>query len=918
MIIVMQGDEDKMIDFANDLKPAIDTLDQWIEKNASEKVQKQHQAVLANKADFAGKYFDRVDVEYPLDFFEKHGLMLQKSKDLERSRSLYEDPNFLPFITNLNDNLEREYIQSEEKISTMQKERDAVQFLDNIENWADDVKAGLLSENYDAATAQKAARSIAVGSPYLISPDRSLMLMMAEPTFNVLDIEKVLPAVNGLEEMVKAKADSMGIEAGLAGGMTLSRDEMVASSEDSMLLTMLALIGVFVLFIITFRMFAAPFLAVLNLVLGIVWAMGITYFLVGSLNMFTAMMSVILVGLGIDFSIHIISVYSEMRKKGESPTNAMRITYDKVGAGIVTGGLTTAIAFLTLTTGRSSGIVEFGLTTGISVIVVMLATLLILPTFLIMREKMFRKSRKEQKVADISYQSLGKIGDKVYKNYKFAFASVLFITLVLGIFMGKVQFDYNYLNMEPVGLESVKLNDLLIEKYNMSSDPTMMTAESLQENFEFTQKAKEQPSISFVQSITDYMPPMELQNSRKALIAEIHDSMKNSTITTEFSEDDKDAVLDELYRLEANVIEMQDLAFVGGQDMVDQKATRLVGSANLARALLDMEDLIADPSTVSDEKINSVKLTLGKVLNESYSDSLKKEVKFILSELKSDAPSLERNYEMLTALKNSPGFTGSVTGLINDMSDADISVERLLEFSTDFAKKYKNIALNMADTSTITLDILPESTRDQFYSEEEDCYILTVYPKGNVWNIQYLETFSKDVLEITPRIAGLPPMFYYLINIIGQDGKRAAGLTMIVVFVMLLVDFRSLKITILAMLPLVVGFVWMMGIMGLLGVKITLVNVMALPLILGIGIDDGIHILHRYKNEGKGSIARVLSSTGKAIVITSLTTMISFGSLVFATYRGFGSLGIALFIGVGACLLTSIFVLTPMIKLFRE
>lgn len=330
MIIVMQGDAEKMIAFANDLKPAIDTLDQWIEKNASEKVKKQHQAVLANKADFAGKYFDRVDVEYPIDFFEDHGLMLQKTKDLQRGRALYENPNFLPFLTNMNDNLEREYIQSEEKISTMQKERDAVQYLDNIENWAEDVSNGLFADDYDPTIAAKAAKSISVGKPYLISPDRSLMLMMAEPTFNVLDIEKVLPAVNGLEEMVKAKAKSMGIEAGLAGGMTLSRDEMVASSEDSMLLTVLALVGVFVLFIITFRMFAAPFLAVLNLVLGIVWAMGITYFLVGSLNMFTAMMSVILVGLGIDFSIHIISVYSEMRKKGRAQQHLWELPMKKL------------------------------------------------------------------------------------------------------------------------------------------------------------------------------------------------------------------------------------------------------------------------------------------------------------------------------------------------------------------------------------------------------------------------------------------------------------------------------------------------------------------------------------------------------------------------------------------------------------
>ncbi len=90
---------------------------------------------------------------------------------------------------------------------------------------------------------------------------------------------------------------------------------------------------------------------------------------------------------------------------------------------------------------------------------------------------------------------------------------------------------------------------------------------------------------------------------------------------------------------------------------------------------------------------------------------------------------------------------------------------------------------------------------------------------------------------------------------------------------------------------------------------------MGLPLIIGIGIDDGVHILHRYRVEGPGKIRTVFSSTGKAVLLTSITTMLAFGSLVFATYRGLGSLGIALFIGVGACFLTSIIVLPALLGL---
>jgi len=215
----------------------------------------------------------------------------------------------------------------------------------------------------------------------------------------------------------------------------------------------------------------------------------------------------------------------------------------------------------------------------------------------------------------------------------------------------------------------------------------------------------------------------------------------------------------------------------------------------------------------------------------------------------------------------------------------------------------------MADTARIVQSMLPEMIKAKYISKKCDRYLLTLYPKGNVWSIDYLETFTNEVLDISPSICGMPPMFYYLLKIIGADGKRAIMLTIVVVFLFLWADFRSIRFAIIAMLPLLFGMIWMVGFMGLTGIQLTLLNIMALPLIIGIGIDDGVHILHRYRIEGKDGINSVYRSTGKAIIITSLTTMIAFGSLVFASYGGFDSMGLALFIGVVMCLFASIFVL---------
>jgi len=152
-----------------------------------------------------------------------------------------------------------------------------------------------------------------------------------------------------------------------------------------------------------------------------------------------------------------------------------------------------------------------------------------------------------------------------------------------------------------------------------------------------------------------------------------------------------------------------------------------------------------------------------------------------------------------------------------------------------------------------------------------------------------------------------------LFRVIGNDGKNAVLLTVFVVFLLLWLDFRSLKYTIIAIMPLVAGVIWMVGLMHVIGMQLTVVNVMGLPLIIGIGIDYGVHIVHRWRIEGSKKVNQIFASTGKAIFLTSITTMLAFGSLVFSIWRGFGSLGGAMFIGVGACFLSTAIILAGII-----
>lgn len=143
-----------------------------------------------------------------------------------------------------------------------------------------------------------------------------------------------MPAVNGLEELLEKEAEDYNVTVGLTGSMTLGRDEMDAAMEDSMTLTMIAIVAVLLLFMVSFRMVSAPVLAVINLLIGVIWAMGLSYLMVGILNMFTAMMAIILIGLGIDFSVHIISVYTELRNLGSKRKKPSSALWKKSGKGL--------------------------------------------------------------------------------------------------------------------------------------------------------------------------------------------------------------------------------------------------------------------------------------------------------------------------------------------------------------------------------------------------------------------------------------------------------------------------------------------------------------------------------------------------------------------------------------------------------
>ena len=140
----------------------------------------------------------------------------------------------------------------------------------------------------------------------------------------------------------------------------------------------------------------------------------------------------------------------------------------------------------------------------------------------------------------------------------------------------------------------------------------------------------------------------------------------------------------------------------------------------------------------------------------------------------------------------------------------------------------------------------------------------------------------------------------------------AACYALAAVVVVLLLEFRKLSLTFLALLPVGAGLVQMFGVMGLLGIPLNPANMIVLPLILGIGLDDGVHVVHDFRQ--RAGNYRVSTSTTAAIVVTTLTTMVGFGSLMLSSHQGLASLGRVLTIGVTCCLFSSLVLLPALLR----
>ncbi len=140
-----------------------------------------------------------------------------------------------------------------------------------------------------------------------------------------------------------------------------------------------------------------------------------------------------------------------------------------------------------------------------------------------------------------------------------------------------------------------------------------------------------------------------------------------------------------------------------------------------------------------------------------------------------------------------------------------------------------------------------------------------------------------------------------------SEGKYVMGLALLAVFLLLWLNFRTLTDTCLVFAPLIVSLLALAGWMALLGLPLTMINMAAFPVVLGIVTDYVVHFYQRYRDHPETSIRQTYQRCFAPILGSTLTTLIGFASLLFADMGGLRSFGALATLGIATGCVTTLF-----------
>jgi len=658
---------------------------------------------------------------------------------------------------------------------------------------------------------------------YFTSRDGRTRYVFVSPTEVTDRYAYVGPLVHGARALGAEVAEAHAVHVSFTGYPALAVDEIEAIQRGSLITGGVAAALVMALFALGFRSVGGVVVAGAPLGVGMLWAFGMIAAGVGHVNLLTQAAAPVFAGLGIDFAVHLLATYDAERRHGIEHREAARRMMCGPGKAVLTGGFTTAGAFLAMTVTEHQAFRELGLVAGLGLLIVMTAVLFLTPAILTLGERTgwpwLQLGRGETPVSMVA-GGAGLVA-LLARRPRSVLVGVAAVTAGLAVGIPQLSFDPDVEALLPQDAESVVAAAQLRAQTTLSNEVLVTHAPDLDSLHEMSERLRSLPSVGRVESVASFVPP-DLE--RQVDILRGQPSAHEPRAVERSLEDS----LEGLGRAAGAIA--ADLRRTASEDV----ASQLASVATAAEAL--REDLDHD-------RVRDFDRALG-----------------------AHAARVRRGVERARA----------------------------------------------GDFDTLSENDLPEAVRERLL-DDGDGYPLYVYPAEDVFAEGALDRFLREVRESAPDVTGSPVDFAAFLEGMRASLTLASGLALAVVFVLLGADLRHPRDVLLALVPVVLGVTWLFGLMGWLGIPSNMANLAALPLVLGIGVDDGVHLIHRRRAEG--DTPRALRSLLRALVLTTLTTVAGFGAIGLAAHRGMQSFALVMVIGAAGCLLATLVAVPALMQL---
>ncbi len=266
--------------------------------------------------------------------------------------------------------------------------------------------------------------------------------------------------------------------------------------------------------------------------------------------------------------------------------------------------------------------------------------------------------------------------------------------------------------------------------------------------------------------------------------------------------------------------------------------------------------------------------------------------------------------------------------MIDEKLDKIATVRQLLQNPFLVDQEDENLDLlrrSSQTTEALTEDQIPDFLLNRFTTRDGEIgRFIIIYPESGLSDGLRSIAFKNELSDLvvdsgrTYYAGSTSIVAASMLELMRTESPYMVIATFFVVFLCIYFSFRSFRWSMIALIPLIIGLLWLFGLMMIFGLKFNFYNLVVLPAILGIGCDNGVHLAHRYRDEGRKSMWDVLSSTGQHITMGSFTTMLGFAGLLFTNHPGLQSIGVMAVVGIGMTLVSALTFLPAMVQFLED